>query len=109
MLRINPSPTFTIPVEITVPGQETTEIIRVTWRHKTSEQLAAWLSAKADKPVRDALDEVVDAWDGPADDAGNKLPYSREALGNLVSGYPASGGELVRAYIKGLTESRAKN
>lgn len=108
-LKLTPNPTFSAAVQISVPGQEATEIIRVTFRHKTAEALAAWFQAKADKPARDALDEVIEAWDGPLDAGGEKVSYSREALGNLLSGYPAASGEMVRAYLRELTESRAKN
>lgn len=109
MLKLNPAPTFSAQVQISVPGQETTEIIRVTFRHKTAEGLAAWYQDRANKPVRDALDEVIESWDGPLGMDGEPVVYSREALGHLLNGYPASSGEFVRAYMRELTESRVKN
>lgn len=109
MLKLNPNPTFTAPVQISVPGQDATEIIRVTFRHKTVEGLAAWYQERANKPARDALDEVIESWDGPLGADGEKVAYSREALGNLLNGYPAAASEFVRAYMRELTESRVKN
>ena len=138
MFKINPSPTFRSTVRLTVPGADDSAVLEVTWRHKGRAALRAWL-AKArragvgasvlDDLVRGAdggaepadaalagvpadaawLGEVMVDWAGPQDAQGEPVGYSVAALGGLLDAYPAAGGELLGAYLRAMTESRAKN
>lgn len=105
--KINPNPTFWHPCQITVPGEEKPATVKVEFRHKTKEQLAAFFERikTTDSPVSDAelLEEVIVDWEieGSA--------YNAENLKALLNNYPASGMELAMQYTAALTESRRKN
>lgn len=109
MLKLNPNPTFTVPVEIVVPGQEACEILRVTFRHKTVEQLQAWTEKRSENPIRDGLADIIVEWNNLLDDEGNQVPYSTEQLDRLLSNYGHIGPVLVEAYVSSLAGARRKN
>ncbi|MDD5297669.1 MAG: phage tail assembly chaperone [Rhodocyclaceae bacterium] len=110
MFKINPAPTFSAPVSLTVPGQDESATLDITFQHKGKQALSAWIKAAVEgRADLDSLTEVVAGWDGVSDDAGNPLPFSPEALATLLDQYPAAAGEFYAAYRKALTESRAKN
>lgn len=135
MFKIVPNPTFTSRVLLTVPGAEQPADLGVTWRHKGRAALATWLRKPADaaataatqattaatqaEPARpllagvpaDALwlAEVMADWDGPVLADGQPAPFTEAALAALLDSYPAAGGELLNAYLRASTESRAKN
>lgn len=108
MLKLVPNPTFTAPVQITVPGGAL-ETLRVTFRHKSADGLAAWFTANVEKSAKEALLEVIESWSGVVDEKGEEVPFSDEALDRLLHGYKPAANELITAYVKALTESRAKN
>jgi hypothetical protein len=113
-ININPAPTFTVPVLISVPGAEPAKI-SVTFRHKGRKALDAWIKRPAEAKTAgteiadaDYLGEIIADWaDIGADD--RPVPYSRDALADLLDAYPTSGTELFNAYLKALTEAREKN
>ncbi len=117
-MRIDPNPTFTSPVKLTVPGEQELAQISVTWRHKGRDQLKEWAArpllatAAGIVPLEveaEYLAEVIESWDGPRDPAGGKVAFSTQALGRLLQSYPAAGEELYRQYLRAMTESRLKN
>lgn len=110
MFKINPNPTFTADVLLTVHGSAEPAKLCVTFKHKGRKALADWIGlpkkmADAGTPVKDAdyLGEVIEDWDGV------DAPYSIESLDALLDAYQPAGMELYEAYIRALTESRAKN
>lgn len=123
VFKINPDPTFSTFVRLTVPGNAVPARISITWRHKTAEGLDEWYLRNVDRKSANALDEVIDGWGAPAQNEtgdeesgiapigadGEKLPYTREALATLLSNYPTATSELVRGYLLALKESKVKN
>lgn len=110
MFKINPSPTFECQVLLSVPGAPAPVNVTFTFRHKTSEQITAWLNSMASgNGDSQSLSEVIESWKEVKDDRGDEVLYSIGALGDLLSGYPAASGEILRAYLKELTESKVKN
>lgn len=123
VFKLNPDPTFSAFVRLTVPGNAIPARISVTFRHKTAEGVDEWYRGNVDNKASDALHEVIAGWGEPAqnDDGeeepgiapigadGEKLPYTREALVTVLANYPASASELVRGYLLALKESRVKN
>lgn len=104
MLKIQPNPTFWTPVQISVPGSEKPAVVDFEFKHKTKEQLVDFTGRLSDgRADNDILDEVIVGWKGADTD------YSASALRDLLSNYPASGLEILRAYMAALTESRRKN
>lgn len=57
----------------------------------------------------DGLAAVIADWDGVYDEEGNAVPFSKEMLRKLLDAYHNAGAELVRAYVRALTESRLGN
>ncbi|MFY8162788.1 MAG: phage tail assembly chaperone, partial [Brevundimonas sp.] len=93
---------------------------KITFKHKTRRGLADFqgravdvaLAAGADGGEAlyvDYVHEVIDSWAGVGDAEGKPLPYSREALAQLLEAYPAAGAEIVRRYTWQLSHARAGN
>ena len=101
--QITPNPTFTADVELSQPGRAKPVVVKVTYRHKDKEGVRDYFSSLKDREDIDALDEIIDGWDGFSE------KYSREALGSLLSNYITAAGELFEAYRREVLESRAKN
>lgn len=128
MFKIVPNPTFTSKVALTVPGTDQPADLAVTWRHKGRAALSAWLAKPAAAAAAAAapgaagntllagvpadaawLAEVMADWSGPVLADGEPAQFCDAALIALLDSYPAAGGELMAAYLRASTESRAKN
>lgn len=114
--RLNPAPLFAAVVQLTVPGSADTAALSLTFKHQGRKALDAWVRrpgqiAEGAAALNDAeyLAEVVAGWDGVQDAAGEPLPFTPAAFADLLDAYPAAGTEIFSAYVKALTESRAKN
>lgn len=114
MFQLNPNPTFSFTAQITVPGGEA-QPLALIGRHKGRTALDEWIGlpkrlAESGAPIMDAdyIGQVLDGWQVATSD-GVAVPYSIEALQVLLDGYPAAAGEIFAAYLRALTESRAKN
>ena len=109
MLKIKANPTFAAKVKITVPGEVTPAVLDVVFRHRGGKALADWWQGAAQKPVADALSEVIETVGGLHNEAGEAVAYTDAALIQVLDQYHAAGGELLDAYFRELTESRSKN
>lgn len=109
MFKLVPAPVFEAPVPLTVPGLDVPETIRIKFRHKSAQGLAAWFEDNKAGSAVDGLDQVIESWSGVVGADGAEVPYSREMLDRLLYGYPMAAGEIIRAYTRALTESRVKN
>lgn len=104
MLKTTPNPTFTIPVEVTVPGQEKTTMVRVTFRYKNRDELTDFVKRFGDgRADEEVLDEIIENWQDFEE------PYSLEYLTRLKVNYPVLSRELMESYIAASAESRRKN
>ena len=110
MFRIAPAPTFDAEVLLTVPGAPERAALALTFRHRGRKALRDWID-RAKSAASDAayLGEVIEGWKGVEDADGRPLPYSAEALAQLLDAYPASGAELFDQYLDALTRAREKN
>jgi hypothetical protein len=116
MFCIDPDPTFTAPVAITLPGGQRTGTISLTFRPLGRRELAGWLADAID-PTADArvrsdaeyLARVVVGWADVRDAEGREVPFGVAMLEDLLNRYPTAGGEIHRAYLAALTEAAAKN
>ena len=109
MFKLTPSPTFEAVVDVTVPGADAKAPIVFTFRHKGRAALKAWAEAVEGRADVDVLADVVAGWRGVCDDRGDEVPYSREALAQLLDAYPAASGEVFRGYMQAHFEARRKN
>ncbi len=108
MIRLIPNPTFKARVKFTQPGAEDA-LVEFEFRHKTPAGFQAWWAAAAEKPVSDALAEIIIGWSGVIDEAGNDMPFTADALAMFLAGHGPRGRELMAAYFRELLESRQKN
>ena len=112
MFKLEPAPTFSAAVGLTVPGQAAPGSITFTFRHQPRAALQAWLARPTNEPgLLDSayLGAVIAGWSGPVDPDGQAVAYSAQALEDLVQNYPAAGREIFDAYLRELTESRRGN
>lgn len=112
MFRLDPNPTFTAPVLLARPGDEPPVKVSMTFKHKTWRELNAWLARWGEYSNDvDFVGEVIHGWgpefvQGPED---TPVPYSTEALAQLLDRFPRAGLDIVRDYRKGLGDARAGN
>lgn len=110
MFKIIANPTFTCAVNLSVPGLEKAMPVQMTFKHKTTRALNAWLDKALTAEDEAAyLDEVLEGWQGVAGADDQPLPYSKAALAQLLDQFPSAGAEIVRAYHHQLRDARAKN
>lgn len=106
MIKLNPAPTFTTDVELTVPGNEKTAKAGFVFKYMTLEENKAFWEEKGSdekRKVSDCLHELVEDW------SGFDVPYSPENFKILLKHYPAAAGEILSQYNKALFASRVKN
>ena len=109
MFKIDPSPTFTANVKLTVPGQDVPALVAFEFRHQGRAALKAWLDRAAGETDAALLGDVIAGWQDVADAKGAPLAYGAKPLAALLDAYPAAGAEIFHGYLAALTESRAKN
>lgn len=103
MLKINPNPEFTADVEITIPGQEKSGKMSLTFKYKTKSELVEFWDLVKDKTDVEALEEFCVGWDGI------DAEFTPENIEKFFNNYPASAREIVTEYQRLLLESRVKN
>lgn len=109
MFKLNPAPTFTAKIPLSVPGLPEPLELDVTYRHKNKTELQKWLEGSKGKADSAVLHEVITGWSGMQGEDGAEVPYSLDALTTLLENYPVAHQELYRGYLRELTESRRKN
>ena len=92
MFKLNPNPTFTAKVALTVAGSAASAVLDVEFKHKGRVALKAWLETIADRREADILSDVIVGWSGPVDDKGEPVAYSAAALDQLLDNYPPASG-----------------
>lgn len=114
MLKLNPNPTFSDEIEITVPGQKEPGSISLTFKYRSRKEYVEFLSSleeekdkaekvvKPGKTVAEALPEFVLGWDLPEE-------FTAKNVAIFLNNYPAAYGEIFAAYSRLLFESRVKN
>lgn len=111
MFKLAASPTFKAQVQLTAAGSEP-QTVEFTFRHKGRKAMMVWLDRvmeiKDEAQELACVMEIVDGW-AVADDDGDPLPVTEASMLELLDSHQTAGGEIVRAYRKALTESRAKN
>lgn len=110
MLKINPDPTFTADVSITVPGQGEPGIISLTFKYMCKADVVAfWANIEskreADKNLTEA--EVFETF--VTDWGGVDAEFNKENIELFLGNYPAASREIVLRWQSLLLESRIKN
>lgn len=102
-LKLQPNPTFTAQVAISIPGSDKPAKVSVTFKHLSRPQIKEFFGNLDGKTDSAALGEIITGWDGIDE------KFSPESLADLLDNYPAAGGELFEQFRKELLESRTKN
>lgn len=100
-IKLNPDPTFSAKVAIPVHGSAPVDVC-FTFKHRTKDDLAAWLETIKDKADVDVAMECVTAWE--FDDA-----FNAANIGKLFQNYIGSPGAIIQAYMDELLAARIKN
>ncbi len=103
MFKLQPNPTFTSKVKISIPGEANPATVSVTFKHLDRPKIKAYFKGLEGKTDVEALGEIITAWEGI------DAPYSQDSLQTLLDNYPAAGSELFGAFQRDLMESRTKN
>ena len=109
MIKLIPNPTFKARVPFSIPGEEQPAVIEIEFAHRAPPALVAWWQSAKDRPVAEAMADVVKGWTGVIDESGAEVPYSADTLAQFIGNSSTRGQELLRAYLRELTESRLKN
>lgn len=109
MFKLTPNPTFSTLAKLHVAGNDAPAEISVTFKYLNPEGLADWQKSSGDKPIAEALFEVMTDWQGVEDDAGKPVPFNLENLKALTAQYHAVGNNLSQAYVRELYGARLKN
>ena len=113
MLKITPEPTFEADVEITVPGQEETGTIPLTFKYMDRDEYLAWLepdvkpakkgkAKKKAKTVAESFPEFVLGW-------GLDEEFTPEKIEIFLRSYPVAYREIFEYHSTSLLGSRVKN
>lgn len=108
MIRLIPNPTFKARVKFTQPGADDAQA-EFEFRHKSPVALLAWWQAAQERPVPEALADVVIGWKGVIDENGDEVPYTPDGLAAFIAAHTTRTDELLTAYLREMTESRQKN
>jgi hypothetical protein len=103
MLKLNPDPEFTAPVNITVPGRDKPETITLTFKYRGKKELNDFWAGNKGREDADILMDIVTGW------KGIDAEFNKENVVVFLNNYPAFAGELALAYSKYCLESRVKN
>lgn len=105
MFKREPNPTFKATVQITVPGGEHLPLT-VFFKHQTAKALGDFLANAAGRPDAELLQDMIASVDVAAKQEGET---DADFLAVVVDNYPAAKSDILRAYLRELTESRSKN
>ena len=109
MFTIDPKPTFRATVPVPVPGQDAPASLVLVFRHLGKKALRAWIDGAKDKKDADFLGAVVVDWDAVQDAQGQDVAFNAAAFEQLLDSYATAGDAIFNAYLRELTEGRAKN
>ena len=103
MFKLNPNPTFTAKVPLSIPGESKRATVDVEFKHLSRKAIQEFFQNLEGKTDAESLAEIIVSW------KGIDAAYSAETLATLLDNYPAAGRELFEAFRLELMEARAKN
>ena len=96
-------PTFKATVQITVPGEDSRPL-EVVFKHKTKTALQAFLDGPRGRSNADMLADMIDKVEGKPEGQSDA-----DFLEQLTENFPAAANDILRTYLRELSESRVKN
>lgn len=103
MFKLQPNPTF--PATVKVPSPDGEKLLKLIFKHKTRDELAAYFeeAAKGERAEADSLMEVISGWEDV--DAA----FSRESLVLLIQNHHGAVRAIFDAYLSELSGAKEKN
>jgi len=112
MFTLQAKPTFRAKVAVHRPGEPEAAPFTVEFRHMTQSKLQAFLDetkSKRDQEAIDALASIIVSWESVGTPAGEPVPFSRDALAQMIDQFPATAQSMFVAYAAELAGSRLGN
>ena len=88
MFKITLDPTYTIPVEIDLPGQNPRPSFDANFRRLSKPEYRALMDSG--KSPSEIAGEVLVGWKGVVDGEGREIPFSKDALESLLDILPVA-------------------
>ena len=104
MLKINPDPTFTAVVEVTVPGQDKPEKLKLSFKYRGKKEIVEFFKNNEGRKETDVFMDIVAGWDGAVE-----AEYTKENVESFLNNYPAAASDIILGYSKLCMASRVKN
>lgn len=101
MFKLKPDATFIATVQI--PNGDAPLPLKLRFRRKRKDEVAAWIESAAGRADADTLGEIVDGW------IEVDTAYSAEALAELLTNYSGAGMAIFSGYLRALSEAERKN
>lgn len=101
MFKLKPDATF--PATIKIPNGDSPLPLKLVFRRKSKEELAAWIDSVPTKTDPESLGEIVDGW------TDVDTPFTAESFRELLNAYSGAGMAIFTGYLKALTEAERKN
>jgi len=103
MFKLQPNPTFKMPIGISVAGQAAPTEIEVEFKYLTKSKVREFFDKLGGKEDAAALAEIIVGWSGIDE------PFTKKALAALVDNYPAAAMDLFDGFRRELLEAKRKN
>lgn len=107
-LKLNPAPTFAAPVAVPVAGGAAVAIV-MTFRHRTKDQLDAFIKGRADKTDVESFTDMVVGWEGVIGDDDAPMPFTRENVERFLGNYIGAALATFQTYLDELVKARRGN
>ncbi len=105
MFKREPNPTFPSTVYMTVPGGDSLPL-KLVFKHQKTTQLNTFLATANGRTDADMLREMVDHVDTSEKKEGET---DADFFAEVTENYPAARSDILRTYLRELSESRVKN
>lgn len=100
--KLKADPTFDAKVPVPMPGRNVPYDVLMTFRHRTKQQLAEFVAARADKDDVESVMDMVTGWSLPE-------PFDAENVELLLEHYIGAALAIYNTYVTELTGARRKN
>lgn len=105
MFKREPNPTFPATVYITVPGGDSLPL-KLVFKHQKATALQNFLDTGNGRSDADMLRQMVDHVDPTEKQEGES---DIDFFVTVTENYPAARSDILRTYLRELSESRVKN
>lgn len=99
---LNPEPTFEWPVPVPVAGKVEPVMVRMSFKHRTKDELDKFMKERGGKSDADSFMEMVSGWELSDE-------FTRPNVEKLLQNRAGTALSAYREYIEQLVKAKAKN